>query len=294
MKTLDDSGLTSKRAGLWAVKYLSLMVTGLIFISCHSTDIDHLNQGLFEAQTKLMKLEEKLESDSQEFKQENQKITKKSTAYSARQQEDISRIQTTLATLKGEMGRLEVGVQTGLLPGADSSQSMAGKLEDMSSRLKVVDNRLNDIEVAQAEILKTLESLQKRKGKGKKSRKRKTIHTLIAVKTAFKQKRYSHIVEDYGSFKKKIKGKSLAQANYLRAESLYKLGRINEAALAFNDLLDTQNSKSREAAIRLRMGDCFRHLGDVNTAKIYYSEVVEKFPNSVEAKEGQKKLSKIN
>ena len=44
----------------------------------------------------------------------------------------------------------------------------------------------------------------------------------------------------------------------------------------------------------MRMGDCFRHLGDKATARIYYEEIIQEFGGSSEATEARKKLAKMD
>ena len=47
------------------------------------------------------------------------------------------------------------------------------------------------------------------------------------------------------------------------------------------------------ATIQLRMGDCFRHLGDKKTALVYYSELIDRFPKSSEAKQAETHLKRL-
>ncbi|MFY7927394.1 MAG: tetratricopeptide repeat protein, partial [Oligoflexus sp.] len=69
-------------------------------------------------------------------------------------------------------------------------------------------------------------------------------------------------------------------------------GQIREAALSFNDFIDSK-PKDNLAVALLRMGDCFKELGDVETAKIYYEELIQKFASSDEAKQAKSKLAKL-
>jgi TolA-binding protein len=43
----------------------------------------------------------------------------------------------------------------------------------------------------------------------------------------------------------------------------------------------------------MRLGDCFRNLGDAGTAKIYYEELIKEFPNSNEASKAKERLAEI-
>jgi TolA-binding protein len=41
----------------------------------------------------------------------------------------------------------------------------------------------------------------------------------------------------------------------------------------------------------MRLGDCFRHLGDNETAKLYYEELIRDFPNTDEAAKAKERLA---
>jgi TolA-binding protein len=65
---------------------------------------------------------------------------------------------------------------------------------------------------------------------------------------------------------------------------------MREAALKFNEFLESKPGKKYLATAKMRIGDCFRHLGDGATAKVYYEELIKEFPDSDEATKAKEGL----
>jgi TolA-binding protein len=77
------------------------------------------------------------------------------------------------------------------------------------------------------------------------------------------------------------------------AESLFKNGDIKEAAIKYNEFLDMKPSKKFLPLAKMRMGDCYRHLGDNDTALIYYNEVIKDFPKSDQGMKSKERVAQI-
>ena len=69
-------------------------------------------------------------------------------------------------------------------------------------------------------------------------------------------------------------------------------GEIREAALKYNEYIESKPKENMSVAL-LRMGDCFKQLGDAETAKIYYQELIQKYSGTSEAKQAKDKLAKL-
>jgi TolA-binding protein len=65
------------------------------------------------------------------------------------------------------------------------------------------------------------------------------------------------------------------------------------AALKYNEFLESNPPKNYLPLVKMRLGDCFRNLGDAGTAKIYYEELIKEFPNSNEASKAKERLAEI-
>ena len=90
--------------------------------------------------------------------------------------------------------------------------------------------------------------------------------------------------------------KGLKNADLIRfyySESLFRLGNVREAAIAFSELLKKDNLGDLGPKVRLRMGDCFRTMGDKKTAESYYKLLIEKFPQSKESEIAKKLIKKL-
>ncbi len=80
---------------------------------------------------------------------------------------------------------------------------------------------------------------------------------------------------------------------YYYSESLFRVGNVREAAISFSELLKKENLGDLGPKVRLRMGDCFRNLGDKKTAEAYYKLLIEKFPQSHESELAKKQIKKL-
>jgi TolA-binding protein len=222
------------------------------------------------------------------FSEQGQKIAAKASIKTATTNNRIERMNQELNKIKGDIDALRVGVVTGQMPGmtSENQTSIASTIDSLSERMAV-------IEESQANILTAIEALNG-PSKDNTSKSTKAIRTFSQLKKAFKDKRYQHVA-DYGArvIREQSKIAKKQEAVYLYAESLYKLGRLRDAALKFNEYIELNPGK-KAAHAKMRMGDCFRHLGDKATARIYYEEIIQEFGGSSEATEARKKLAKMD
>jgi TolA-binding protein len=223
------------------------------------------------------------------FSKQGQKIAAKASMKTANTNNRIERLNQELNRIKGDIDALRVGVVTGQMPGmtSENQTSIASTIDSLSERMAVIEeNQIN--------IMAAIEAIDTAPKKKKNANSTKAIRTYSQLKKAFKEKRYQHVA-DYGArvIREQSKVKRKQEAVYLYAESLYKLGRLRDAALKFNEYIELKPQKNAAHA-KMRMGDCFRHLGDKATARIYYEELIEEFGSSSEAKEARKKLAKMN
>jgi TolA-binding protein len=225
-------------------------------------------------------------------------LGKEITTQSSRQEASINtrldKFAIEIQRIKGDIDALRIGVTTGQLPGVDPEQegSLAKNLSDVSARLEALEENQNKILGA---IDKAIEAKkpEKKATQDKAAKKTTALKDLEDLRAAYSKKRYKVIAEEGGKIVEGIKNKKDKQeALFLYADSLYRSGQIREAALSFNDFIDTKPKDNLPVAL-LRMGDCFKELGDVETAKIYYEELIQKFASSEEAKQAKGKLAKL-
>ena len=197
----------------------------------------------------------------------------------------IEKLKMEIQKLRGEIDTLRVGVVTGQLPGQESAQEGS-----VAQSIAGIDERLNAVEEQQKTLISAIEKAGVKKSK-KKSRK--PIRSLKALNASFKAKHYKHIAIDAPALLRKSKSsRDKEEVLYLYAESLYKLGRLRDAALKYNEYLEGK-PEEHIAHAKMRLGDCFRHMGDRDTAKIYYEELVSKHPRTAEAEKARERLDRL-
>ncbi|MBF0440327.1 MAG: tetratricopeptide repeat protein [Oligoflexales bacterium] len=271
-------------------KQLTIVVFISILSGCASSASEKtLQNDMFNLQTRMMKVEESLHGKNivDEF---NVKIAATETK--------LDQINMEIQKIKGELGALKIGVTTGLLPGTDPAQEGS-----IAYAINKVNTRLDAVELAQTEILAAIDKASTETPKPKEAAKEKTaesdtakdtdeIKNLVQLKSAYSKKKYTLVTESAGAVLGKETKKNREEVLFLHAESLFKLSKFSDAALKFNDLIEKYPSSKRNSLARLRVGDCFRRLGDEATATLYYKDVIKYNPDSSEAKEAKSKLDK--
>ncbi len=81
------------------------------------------------------------------------------------------------------------------------------------------------------------------------------------------------------------------EAYYRIAESFQNEGEFKQAAGAFQEVLDKAPTSTWASWSLLRQGECFEGLGRGADAKIFYCDVLKKYPKSKAAKEAKAKCS---
>ncbi len=240
-----------------------------------------------------------LQSRVMQLEGSNTNLGKEITNQASRQEASIStrldKFAIEIQRLKGDIDALKVGVTTGKLPGADSEQegSIAKTLTDMTTRLEALEENQGKILAAIDKAIDAKKPEKKDAGKEKEAKKSSSIKSLDELKEAFQKKKYKAIAEDGPKFLDSMKNKKEKQdATFMVAESLFKSGKTREAALKFNEYIESKPKEHMPLSL-LRMGDCFKELDDVETARIYYQELVQKYASSDEAKQAKSKLSKL-
>ncbi len=77
------------------------------------------------------------------------------------------------------------------------------------------------------------------------------------------------------------------------AFSKYETGEVRESALEISDLLEQYPKSKFVPKAKLYLGHCFLKLGDKETAKIYYKELISEFPKSNYSKLAKEKLTEF-
>lgn len=252
-----------------------------------------LNDEIFNLRTRVMQLENAL-TDENTPAGEAAKRRLASTAT------EIERMSSEIRRLRGDMDALKVGITTGFLPGVEGDQTTS-----VGGKLRVLDERLAALEAAQSSVQDNLpaspQSDPRQISKPASAKKvetpkgsQKSLTSVTQFRSALKKRQFKKIIDDAPDAAKAAKkSRDRDEIRYLHAEALYKLGQMREAALQFNDFIDSKPGTKFLPQARLRMGDAFRNLGDPTTAKIYYQELIDKHPKSSEAGKAKDRLKEL-
>ncbi len=244
---------------------------------------------IFNLQTRLLQVEQKMNDEKKSTEVEGDSAKQKLASLGV----EMEKATQDLSKIHGEIDALKIGVTTGQMPGV-AEESKEGSV---AANLKDLKERLDDLEASQAELVAAVKkSGLKVQGQGNQNKSgsgdAKEL-TLKDLKTLFAKKQYKEISEEAEKLVKKTKGKDKMEVMYLLSDSLYKIGRLREAALKYNELVEAFPDGKYVAYSKLRIGDCFRHLNDQVTAKIYYNELITKFQDTEEAKKAKERLAEM-
>lgn len=269
----------------WSFVWVAL--GGIGFVGCvSSSELRLLRQDLFNVQTRLLSLEKQIEDENKDAKDKGSAATKRI----AESQVSFDKLSRDLQKIQGELDRLQVGVETGELPGTSSDKSsIAKKLQELEDRLGAleggkVDGGENRAASPPKSQVKASDENSGAKGK---------LDSLGEVKAAFSAKQFKKIVEESEGALKAGKESERIEVCFLQGESFYKLERYREAILKYEELLAMKPAKKYQSQVRLRIGDSFKHLGDNDTARIYYEEIVRSHSSSKEAAAAKDHLAKL-
>lgn len=268
------------KAALKSRAYIGAFSAVLMSGCMSNGDGEELRNQLFTAQKRILELEERIEKSGEESRNSGSKAQKKIASTGIR----LDQFDETIRSIQGEVDTLKRGVITGELPG------MEAQPDSVAKAITGLEVRLEELEKAQIEIL----TLLKAKNSSKNKRKRPDLKNISDMKKAFEKKQYLYIVQDGNSIIASIKDSNVKnEAKFLFAESLFKLGRLRDAALKFNRLAAEAVMPEKGSHIAFRLGDCFRLLGDKKAAVVFYQDVVAKFPESEEAEAAREQLTKL-
>jgi TolA-binding protein len=222
---------------------------------------------------------------------------------------NIDRLSQQQSKMAGDIDLLRRALEKGDVPGIDTGK------ESLLGRLNTLESRMTALEQSQKEMLELLEksggspSSSRSDSGASDSKPLKDQDTRLivdpkqsgskAIKEArvlFNKNKWKQIIEVapqwLPKFDKKVEKEEFFS---IYSESLFKSGDIKEAAIKYNEFLEMKPSKKFLPLAKMRMGDCYRHLGDNDTALIYYNEVIKDFPKTdqgIKAKERVAQLGK--
>lgn len=241
-----------------------------------------MQNDMFNVQTRLLSLEQSLGETSKEAKNTGDSAAKRLATTSA----SMEKMTRDIQQMRGDIDGLRIGVVTGQMPGANPEDG------SVAQSLSTITERLDGIEQAQQELLDALSKSGIKKGAAAKKTSSGGAKGAVDLQKAFDAKKFKQVVDDAPRLIK-AGGNGKEQASFLLAESLFKLGKLRDAALKYNDFIESKPSAKYLPTAKMRIGDCFRHLGDGVTAKLYYDELIKEFPDTDEAVKAKERLAEL-
>ncbi len=259
---------------------------GICFTACITpSEKRSMRDDIFNTQTRLLQVEQILQDASKDAKSTGDTANRGLASTQA----ELERLSRNMQQVKGDIDALKVAVVTGEMPGVDTDSQD----KSLASLIRKIDERLEDVETTQAELVEALKKAGL-KANAKKKDSDKPALTVDEIRTLFEKKKYKKLLDEAPRTMKDVAGDDKEHLKVLIAESMFKLGQVREAALKFNELIDAKASKKVMPLVKLRMGDSFRKLGDPATGKVYYEELLKEFPDSEEAEKAKGHLERMN
>ena len=272
---------------LWLSRSIAVSCFFLL-ISCVSTQKERqMRSDIFALQTKMVEMERLIE----ERGRVSEDTIGKRLASTSNQ---VDKLTGDFARVKGEIDALKVGVTTGQMPGTEGSE-IEGSVAALSiaQQIKLLSEKLEVLERQQQEIIAGVGKKEKSVAGSLAASEKVPASKVVSSKDvlkSFEKKKYKFVVEQAPLLMKALKGSDLQDVTFAYAESLFRTGQHRESALKYNDFIDLKPDTAKVPHAKMRMGDCFRSLGDQATAKLYYQEILDKHPESNEAAKAKERL----
>ncbi len=115
-----------------------------------------------------------------------------------------------------------------------------------------------------------------------------------SARELFEAQKYEEAVDEAKSvIRTKPKASTeVRKSQFLLAESYFAAKDFGAAALEFSEFKKAYPKDSNTPTATFRQGLCFKNLGKEKEAKLFYQEVIERFPKSSAAAQAKKELSR--
>lgn len=182
--------------------------------------------------------------------------------------------------MKSEITRL-----TGRLEDLERAQKDAAKDANLKDELKKLEDRMIELENAQAQILTELKKSSNSSSTGAEQKS-----LFDEGKTLYLAKKYDESIDKFSEYLKAAKGQHFEEATFLRAEAYFETKQYKKAIIDYSRFPEKYTKSRRMPAVLFKIGQSFDALSMKDDAKGFYQEVVEKFPKSSEALKAKKRL----
>jgi TolA-binding protein len=188
----------------------------------------------------------------------------------------IDEIKSEITRLNGRIEDLE----------RENKQAASSASATNKDDLKKLEQRIIELEEAQANMLETLKKMQANTPAPDRA------EVFQKGKAAYKNEEYDQAIESLTEYLRATNAKQAEEATYLRAESHFALKNYKKAITDYSKFPEKFTQSKRMPQVLLRIGTSFEALGMKEDAQSFYQEIIDKFPKSAEAKKAAAKLPK--
>lgn len=184
---------------------------------------------------------------------------------------------------------------------------LAGKVDELDNRNQAantaelkeyaarIDGRVAELEKNQVLMMSEIKELKDRKGGGSSaatsSHERESGDPLAEAKAALQEKDYEGAAEKYRAIiSKGVKGNTSAEAHFGLGEAEYGLKNYKKAIVAYSKVQEANSKSAQVPASLYKIGLSFQNLNMNKEAKGFFSELLERYPTSKEAKKARAKV----
>ncbi len=193
-------------------------------------------------------------------------------------------VETTVDELRTEVARLAVLLEEQSSQLRQHDEELKKDMGTLTTRIQAIEQRAVEDELAQ----KRYSDEQK---KIAEERSRASFET---GKTLYDQDKYEDAAEVFRAVMKNKAGSADARkAQFFLGESLFSQREYASATGVFTDFIKAHPKDTNVPTAMLRQAQAFKLVGKPKEAKIFFQDVVEKFPKSAAAGKAKAELKKL-
>ncbi|MBI3544862.1 MAG: outer membrane protein assembly factor BamD [Deltaproteobacteria bacterium] len=167
----------------------------------------------------------------------------------------------------------------------------ATELKDYTTRL---DARVGELEKNQLLVLAELKAIKDKHAAAETSAREAAVPAGDAITQGLQlvaEKKCDEAEEKFRSLgKRSLKGKDAAEVHYGMGEALYCKKDYKNAILEYSEVQKSSSKSARIPASLYRIGLAFAHLNMNKEARGFFSELVERYPKTPEAKKARARV----
>ena len=314
-------GLNNRSAG---IKALLLLFVSLLVTGCVTTEeTNRMQWELNELRADVKNIKQQSKSIETKFPGQNEKVREleETQRASARATADLLiRVQDLTTEVQMITGRFEEARYNSEKNAAEfqeNKEMLIAKMKQLETKLGDLEKKLAEPPPAPAPKEELKKSLSEAKAKEEAPEQKKEaveesekkVETEEAAAEVGKLDVKDAYMEAYGAYKEdrtveaREKFKALLMdyseneysdnARFWIAESYYKDGNYEDAILAYEELFKKNPDSDKAPGAMLKQGLAFYALKDKDTGRIILEKLVDKFPESDQAKLAAKKMKKV-